>query len=360
LGVTAANGPSTVAGGSTLADVEQLLGAHGLHLLRAWPRDENHLLLEAGRGSSTVAGQWFASVQRAAEVTRKTPGAEQLGRVVLQPGGADRRLPGLRSLLERKGAELVAHRPEKRAVVRLPASRPESGAVAYAKVVRPTVLAAVARTARAAADLPVRTPAVLEVDEGAAAVVTATLPGRTLHDLLATPAALAACRAAGRALAQLHRAPVPSGLPRHEDADERAVVRRWQQLAQVHGLAAAFPLPEGGAVEAETPDQEGEPALVHRDFHDKQVVVDADGEVGVLDFDLMALGSPLVDLANFLVHLDLRAVQGLVPDAAPLRVAVLEGYGATDALVGRLPWYERATWERLAAVYAFRPPRSMS
>jgi aminoglycoside phosphotransferase (APT) family kinase protein len=351
--VTATPSP---AGGSTLDDVQQLLGTHGLQLRRAWPRDENHLLLEAGRDASTVAGQWFASGQRAAEVARKTPGAEQLGRVVLQPGGADRRLTGLRSLLDREAAELVAHRPERRAVVRLP-SGPTS--LTYAKVVRPTVLAAVAQTTHAAAALPVRTPAVLEVDEEVSAVVTAALPGRTLHDLLATPAAAAACRAAGRALAQLHRAPVPSGLPRHEDADERAVVRRWQQLAQLHGLAAAFALPEPD-VGAATADQDEELTLIHRDFHDKQVVVADDGEVGVLDFDLMALGSPLVDLANFLVHLELRVLQGLVADAAPLRTAVLQGYGASDAQVSALPRYERVTWERLAAVYAFRPARSVT
>jgi aminoglycoside phosphotransferase (APT) family kinase protein len=358
LGVTGAGVPPPT-GGSTLDEVERQLAAHGLHLLRAWPRDENHLLLEAARGASAVAGQWFASAQRAAEVARKTRGAEQLGRVVLQPGGADRRLEGLRLLLEREGAQLVAHRPERRAVVRLPAGRP--GSVAYAKVVRPTVLAAVARTTRAAAELPVRTPAVLQVDEEAGAVVTAALPGRTLHDLLDSPAAVVACRTAGRALAQLHAAPAPSWLPRHEDVDEQAVVRRWQQLAELHGLAPAFALPAtaAGAAPPEEDDDEN-PVLIHRDFHDKQVVVDEDGEVGVLDFDLMALGSPLVDLANLLVHLELRALQGLVRDAAPLRAAVLDGYGATQAQVGRLTRYERGTWQRLAAVYAFRPPRSVS
>jgi aminoglycoside phosphotransferase (APT) family kinase protein len=228
--------------------------------------------------------------------------------------------------------------------------------VAYAKVVRAAVLAEVTGTARAAAELPVRTPAVLQVDAEASALVTAALPGRTLHDLLGTTAASPACRAAGHALAQLHHAPAPPGLRRHDDADERAVVRRWQQLAQLHGLGPAFPTPAGPAAEPAPPDEEL--ALIHRDFHDKQVVVDDDGEVGLLDFDLMALGSPMVDLANFLVHLDLRVLQGLVGDAAPLRAAVLEGYGATDVQLGRLAGHERATWERLAAVYAFRPPRS--
>ena len=176
---------ATAPAGSTLHDVATLLARQGLHLLRSWPRDENHLLLEAGRDGAVVAGQWFATAERAAEVARKTPGAEQLGRVVLQPHGADRKLPGLVPLLRRDGAELVAHRPERRAVVRLPAGSPH--AVEYAKVVRPGVLADVARTTAAAAALPLRTPAVVGVDDATSAVITAALPGRTLHDLLATP-----------------------------------------------------------------------------------------------------------------------------------------------------------------------------
>nr|WP_294693604.1 phosphotransferase [uncultured Friedmanniella sp.] len=347
---------STASVPSTLEAVESLLCTRDLRLQRAWPRDEHHLLLEASTGRASVAGQWFASADRAAEVAGKTPGAELLGPIVLQPDGADRRLPGLASLLRGDGAELVTHRPEKRAVVRLPRSGGPD-APAYAKVVRRSVLETVARSARAAAGLPVRTPPVLRVDARDSAVVTAALPGRILHDLLDTPAALHACRAAGRALALVHRSPVPPGLRRHHDADELAVLRRWQQLALAHGLAPAFPVP---AVDLPgRPVGDGQHlAPIHRDFHDKQVVVADDGEVGVLDFDLMALGAPMLDLANFLVHLDLRAVQRLVADAGPLRGAVLEGYQPTEAQVRQLSRHEQTTWQRLAAVYAFRPPRS--
>ena len=88
------------------------------------------------------------------------------------------------------------------------------------------------------------------------------------------------------------------------------------------------------------------------------MVVDDDGAVGLLDFDLMAVGPPAVDLANVLVHLDLRVRQGLVADAAPLRAAVLEGYQPGEDQLAELPRRERTTWQRLAAVYAFRPPRS--
>jgi hypothetical protein len=63
-----------------------------------------------------------------------------------------------------------------------------------------------------------------------------------------------------------------------------------------------------------------------------------------------------MDLANFLAHLDLRVRQGLVPDAAPLRAAVLEGYQPTPGQLAQLHHHERTTWQRLSAVYAFRPP----
>ena len=69
----------------------------------------------------------------------------------------------------------------------------------------------------------------------------------------------------------------------------------------------------------------------------------------------MAIGDPALDLANLLAHLDLRERQGLIDDAAPLRRAVLHGYGPGSALVKRLPGYEALARQRLAAVYAFRP-----
>jgi len=346
--------PPRAPGWSSLTDVGALLATRDLELLRAWPRDENHLLIEAGRGGSPVAGQWFSSAARAAAVAAKTRGAEQVGRVVLQPRGADRRLPGLMPLLRRRGAELVAHRPEKRAVVRLAPSFPGAGPAEYAKVVRPDALGKLAQTAATAAALPVRTPAVVRTEPDVGSVVTTALPGRTLYELLATPAAIDGCRAAGRALAAVHRAAVPPGARRHDDEDERAVLCRWSQLAQLHGVTPAFDVPEIDPADEGHSDS-AKLALVHRDFHDKQVVVDEDGDVGVLDFDLLAAGPPMVDLANLLVHLDLRALQGLVADAAPLRTAVLEGYQPSGGQLRQLPRRERSTWQRLAAVYAFRP-----
>ena len=70
------------------------------------------------------------------------------------------------------------------------------------------------------------------------------------------------------------------------------------------------------------------------------MLVADDGSVGVLDFDLIAVGDPALDLANLLVHLDLRSREGIVPDVSPLREAVLRGYGATYAMADRLRGYD--------------------
>ena len=53
--------------------------------------------------------------------------------------------------------------------------------------------------------------------------------------------------------------------------------------------------------------------LVHRDFHDGQVLLDESYAVGLIDFDLMAAGDPALDVANFLCHLELREHQGGMP-----------------------------------------------
>lgn len=130
------------------------------------------------------------------------------------------------------------------------------------------------------------------------------------------------------------------------------MLARWVRHAHEHGVG---PAGLGEQATALGLPSTSERVLLHRDLHDKQVLVDEAGEVGVLDFDLLAAGDPALDLGNLLAHLDLRAAQGLVVDAAPLRAAVLAGYGPSGAVLSRLPAYERATRLRLAAVYAFRP-----
>lgn len=321
------------------------LDTAGGTLVRAWPRSAVHLQLEADVAGRAVAGQWFAEPRDAVRAAAGTPGSSLVGgELLLQPGGADRKLPRLAGWAAEPGAELVAHRPERRGVVR----RTHAGRTVFTKVVRPAALDGVLASAEAAAALPLRTPEVVDVDRRGSAVTTAALPGRTLHDLLGTPAAVAACRGAGAALAALHAVPVPAGAAPHGAGEESAVLDRWLGLARVHGV----PVADQDRPHLPRPPRQ---VLLHRDLHDKQLLVDEDGTVGVLDFDLLAVGDPALDLGNLLAHLDLRVAQDLLADAGPLRDAVLDGYAPDRALLTRLPAAERATRLRLAAVYSFRP-----
>lgn len=224
--------------GRALVEVASVAAGHGLVLSRAWPRSADHLLLDlVAPSGASVAGQWFADTEQAARVAARTGApASCTGGVVLQPGGADRRLPALAGLLGEPGARLVAHRPERRAVVR----RADG---AYAKVVRPERTAQVARAARAAAVPGLRVPRVVDVDERRGVVTTAALPGVTLHQLLvhAAPEAVPAARAVGAALAVLHASPLAPGAVVHDAAAELAVLHRWEQLAAGHGRAESPP-----------------------------------------------------------------------------------------------------------------------
>lgn len=352
---------------------------YGLTLRTALPRSTNHLLLRLERPDGTrVPGQWFADPERAVHVAAQTralapdTGVRHLPGtgIVVQPGGADRRLPGLHSRVGESGARLVAHRPERRAVVRDCAP---GRAVTYTKVVRPGRLADVVRGARL--DVAgVALAEVVDVDESRSAMTTLALPGRSLFALLGDPAttvpdAASAGRRVGAALATFHRGPLaahPGPLPRHDAADELRVARRWVGLAAGFGLLGALTDDVTRGLAAAAARLAGAPsagALVHRDLHDKQVLVAGDG-VGLLDLDLAAVGEPALDVANLLVHVELRAHQGrcrwavAAACASALRKAYAAGAGPRDERLDRAAGYELTARIRLACVYAFRPPHS--
>lgn len=335
-----------------LGDVE---GAGG-ELVRAWPRDDRHLLLEAEVAGARVAGQWFADEERAAAVAASTPGADAHGRLVLQPGGADRRLPALAGLLSGGGAQLLAHRPERRGVVRRTAA---GGDTVYTKVVRPDRLPGLVISAARVAGLPVATPGIAGADPATGSLTTEALPGRPLRELLVGGGATTALRSLGEALAALHELPVPAGTPRHDAVAESGVVDRWTDLADAWQVppspllgASPDPVRVRAALHAGPASR---PVLLHRDLHDGQVLVAPDGSIGLLDFDLLAAGEAALDVANLLVHLDLRRRQGQAGAVAPLVDALLEGYRPSADVLARVPAYAAATRTRLAALYAFRP-----
>lgn len=337
-----------------LGMITNQLAELGLRLVRSWPRGADRLLLDlTDHDQRPVAGQWLAAPGRAAAIAAATPGSSAAGSFVLQPAGADRRLPAVARRLQWPGATLLGHRPERRAVLREPDG-------SFTKIVRPDRWHRLVDTTRLAEALPLATPAILDADPVQASVTTAALPGRTLTDLLTEPTAAESCRAAGRTLAVLHRldpalATAGRAAPAlHDLAAERAVTARWQRLAAEYGA----PRP---AWRPHRPHRGGHPGppdrlvLLHRDLHDGQLLINDDGEAGLIDFDLVAVGDPALDLANLIAHLELRADQGVIADPEPLIEAALNGYRPSPALRSRLPGHLELARDRLDAVYAFRP-----
>lgn len=373
---------------SPLTRLALRLADHGLNLDRAAPRSADHLLLQlTGQDDGTaLAGQWYADPERAATVARETeraatrngrPGRVRLieDHVVTQCDGADRRLTVLDGLLDDADTTLVAHRPERRAVVR---HREGAAGPVFTKVVRPGRAAPIARTllAMAAPDHGAprrgdrhwpRVPRVVAFDDDRGTVTTTALPGRTLHELWSRPGTLGATAKAmtltGQALAALHAGPVPAWAGRHDRDDELAVAGRWLDLAEAHGV---LPLPRAAlndllarAADLIPDPGDGQPknrAPLHRDLHDKQVLVHDTG-LGLIDLDLLAAGDPALDVANLLVHVELRTRQGLTTpaQARTCRDAFLEAYGWDASAARALAGYALNARLRLLGVYAFRP-----
>ncbi|MDT9595258.1 phosphotransferase [Nocardioides zeae] len=355
---------AVIPGATSLAQVAGGLADAGWTLAQAQPRSATHLLLQVHDAEGRfLPGQWHADPADAERVAARTGAVlRPTSHVLLQPGGLDRRLPALAPLLASAGVELVAHRPERRAVVRV---RRSAGPDLYVKVVRPGRAEPAARTLRhlTAAGLPV--PAVLGTDDDQGVLALGALPGRTLHALLGGDQAglpdLADLRAVGALVRRLHGVPPPPEAGTHTAADELAVLDRARSLAVAFGVGGSPEGETGRAGVAEALASVPAPATavpLHRDLHDKQLLRDpATGAWSVLDLDLLALGDPAVDLANLAVHLELRAAQGLLDPAlvGPWTSAVLDGYDADERTRAALGPYAAATRLRLDAVYAFRP-----
>lgn len=340
------------------------VASNGMALRKASPRGPDRLLLELTNGSGEVlAGQWHRDSTRGADIaarTRARGGAASVDvlegtGIFVQRGGADRRLPALQHLVRRPGARLVAHRAERRGVVR-------NAAGDYTKAVRPGRLGEVTPAMVKVDPASLTIPRVTTFDAELGTLTTEALPGRTLQMRLADPALsddeLARDgKLIGSALRHLHASPATFGRRPHTLLEELRAARRWLEPATEYSLItaecwqgeldrAAALLSGGTSV----------PVLVHRDLHDKQILIDDDHPVGMLDFDLATSGEPAVDLANLLVHLQLRSMQGSCsPErAAACGLGLLEGYACDRGLVDRLPAYALSTRLRLAAVYAFR------
>jgi Ser/Thr protein kinase RdoA (MazF antagonist) len=338
-----------------------------LHLRRAWQRDLSRLGLQyVDAGGGVVPGQWWADKEQTADAharLERAVGGALLARagdelVLLQPGGADLKLPALGRVLGEPGAELLTHRPGRRAVVRLQTS----GGTLYAKALRPSKVDRVRRAGEFVARLPARgfdVPETHSVDETGGLLVVRELPGRCLHDLAESdPSAfIDGCGRAGRALRSLHET-APAWITVHGPAAEMGMLR--DRVAGVGAFVPAWHDAVRSASErvgAALGAVEHEAVVLHRDFYDKQIMIDANGRVGLLDFDTLGAGEAALDLANMLAHLELRVLQGTCSreTAAQAAAAFVDGYDPAPATRARVPAYLDASRLRLAMLYAFWP-----
>lgn len=332
-----------------IADPEGLLT-----LRRAWPLPEGgdesrELAVELTDGARIRAGWWGREGLQLLGVGQD-PVLQDLGQLA---GGAD----------GAQKAELISHRPEKRAVVRTRSSPlDEPAAAEFIKVVpkgkAAKILDGIGRAEPFAG--PFRTPEVLH--HTSSTVTFAALDGTTLHH----PGELTAeqwvqawsqvCQA--WAIATETPRPASSSALVHRASAEIGVLRHWFTLTRRY-------LPDAEQAERSleiisrqlsqlNPDRL---APSHRDLHDKQLLWSPDTGPGLLDVDTACLADPALDLGNLRAHAQLRQMQRLwhPGESETVRFCIDEVAEQCGVPRESVVVYERAALFRLGLVYAVRP-----
>lgn len=191
-------------------------------------------------------------------------------------------------------------------------------------------------------------PQMLHLDTERGAVVLSDVPGRPLREAVFA-GDTDAFRMAGQAMGTWHawwrgRSPAPL---RPHGAD--------REVALLLARAAGAPAEIAEAVNRMAPSLAFPwpcSTVVHRDLYEEQVLVDALGEIGLIDLDDAALGPPELDLGNFIAHLELLGLRrGSTPGHSV--VAFLVGHadaaGPLDAAL--LERCRRLTLLRLACIH---------
>jgi aminoglycoside phosphotransferase (APT) family kinase protein len=186
------------------------------------------------------------------------------------------------------------------------------------------------------------------------------LPGATLHERAVaaewpTEQLSRTWEHAGQAIAALHRAPVAGVDASHDATAEIATVHRWLVPAMRYGLLPLVDFDRAlSALRADAPSGH---ALLHRDLHDKQLILLPNERFGLIDLDTAAVGEPALDIANVLVHLELRVLQGLLSNrqANAAAEAFIRGAAPGQETMRRIAPYADATRLSLAGVYEFEP-----
>jgi Phosphotransferase enzyme family len=185
------------------------------------------------------------------------------------------------------------------------------------------------------------------------ALLMQDIAAQSLHGL-SGKAFMAGVDAAGRALAKLHESPVrvPN---RYTAAEQIASLQEWTELASrvAPALAPAIAraLERAGAAMADA--RPARSTLVHRDYHERQVLIRGP-ETVLIDFDTLCFGDPVIDVGNFIAHLRVASLRTQVP-SRDLETLFLAAYGRArgEKLDGPIEPYVKAPLLRLACLNVF-------
>jgi len=254
--------------------------------------------------------------------------------------------------------QLLAWRPGRRIAVRVEGQR----GFEVLKGLRPKKLRAtfdafarVHRALKSRHDFVV--PSVRMIEESSAI----GLAGLELSPIRVSSENAPAFRAVGAALARFQSAVPTQGLQLRGFEAELGVLG---DLAQRH-IQSLGQLPEGWDLQrrrlfAHEYFDRHRPVAAHRDLHGGQLLAEGD-RVALLDFDLLASASPLLDLGNLSAHFQLRALQaGQAPSelgSAACERALLAGYDLDQNgnVANEYLSYKATTHLRLSLVYSMRP-----
>jgi predicted glycosyltransferase/Ser/Thr protein kinase RdoA (MazF antagonist) len=246
--------------------------------------------------------------------------------------------------------ELAAYVPEKAGTARCldAGGRPLAFAKVYADDTAERT-AAVHAALRAGADR-LRVPRVLGLDPQRRALATEALEGATLA-ALGPDAAPEDLGRLGAALATLHAAPPPPGLP----VFDRVAPSQLGLAAEL--VARARPDAAAAARALAAPPSAAEAVCLHGDVNRKNAILGPDG-VGLVDLDDVRLGPAAADLGSLLAGLAYQRIVGALPPtvARALAHALLGGY----ADVRPVPEPAALRWHTAAALLAERALRAVT
>ncbi|RMD84276.1 MAG: hypothetical protein D6815_04565 [Candidatus Dadabacteria bacterium] len=186
--------------------------------------------------------------------------------------------------------------------------------------------------------------------------VVGGVPGLSYHELLRRGQVTGdATELVARAAYELHRLDVRLTDRVYSVSEEIALVRSWVDLAGALYPDVASDLERWYAsLLVDPPADCSARAVLHRDFYDKQVLLDGETTV-LLDLDTICAGDAELDVGNFRAHYYLRGLQWERSDRfAPLEAEFVRAYPGLLS-EQRMLWYRSVALLRLACGYLLRP-----